>query len=239
MDPAVVGSLIGVGSKLIGGLIGSNEANKAAQRDWDNQKLVLKNQIYWKAQDAIRAGLHPLAGLGVNPAAGPAPTQVGDMGNTFASMGQDLGRAAEAMMTPEDKAGSRLLQLQAERATLENDLLRTQIASQRMRNIQEGTPGVPSTGRPIKGGPVTLPVPGMKKPWVVEHPGLGQRASDHYGEPGEWLFGVPAYMRDAMRYMGLERLLTPDPLGVGQATTGFKKALGSRPSGGVDFSGAM
>lgn len=239
VDPTIIGAGIAAGTKLLGGLMGSAEANKAAQRDWDNQKLVLKNQIYWKAQDAIRAGLHPLAGLGVNPASGPAPTQVGGMGDAMASMGQDIGRAAEAMMTPEDKAGSRMLQLQVEGQTLNNELLKTQIASQRMRNMQQATPGVPSTGRPVMGKPAELPMPGLAKGWKVSHPGLGQQAEDHYSDVGGFVFGGAALLQDAIKYMGLERLLTNDPAGTAAVINQGRKMFKSRSADGVDFSGAM
>lgn len=45
-------------------------------------------------------------------------------------MGQDIGRAIEAMKTPEEKEKSKLDELAVERAELENQLLRARIAKE-------------------------------------------------------------------------------------------------------------
>lgn len=199
----VLGPLIGAGASLLGGILGANRADDAADQAWDRQKKVLTNQIQWKVQDAVAAGLHPLAGLGVTPAAGPAASVGGEiLAGGFEGMGQNLSRAAEAMMTPQDQTSSRMIQLQLERGGLENELLRTQIASQRMSNIQQTTPGV--------GGGERLKIPMAGGELPVGDPGLGERAERHYSDVGGNLFGTAALIRDVWKYLEMERHLTGD-----------------------------
>lgn len=44
---------------------------------WDRQKTAMQNQIQWAVEDAKKAGLHPLAALGVSPASAPVTHTVG------------------------------------------------------------------------------------------------------------------------------------------------------------------
>lgn len=178
----VAAAVIGAGASVIGKGIDAVAGNKAADNAWDRQKKVLRKQIQWRVEDAEKAGLHPLAALGVVPAAGPSPAP----GTDFGSMGQDIGRAAEALLTPEDKTSGRVLQLQLERGALENELLRTQIASQRMRNIQQATPGVDK--------PANLPTP-FGDALAVANAGLAQDSTDHFGEIIGELYGIGNFIQ--------------------------------------------
>ena len=104
---SLLGGLLGGAFGLLGNSMSNTAADNAADEAWDRTKKVLTNQVQWRVKDTIKAGLHPLAALGVNPASGPAPAQVGmDLGSTFGSMCQDIGRAAEAMMAPESKTAA-------------------------------------------------------------------------------------------------------------------------------------
>lgn len=104
----------------VAGLFG---ASKSADANKDFQKKFAKNAIQWKTQDALKAGIHPLFALGA-PTMSPSST-VGDVGGAIADMGQDISRAIDVGGNEADRA---LHKLTLERAALENDKLRTEIA---------------------------------------------------------------------------------------------------------------
>lgn len=105
-----------------------------------NQKEFAQHGIRWKVADAQASGLHPLAALGAqtssfsNIVGGDIPAAKSD----FGGMGQDIGRAIDAGST-QDERNSRMqnavskiaTSLQLEKASLENEELRTSIAKQR------------------------------------------------------------------------------------------------------------
>lgn len=218
---AAIGPAIGGIASAIGGALGEDSAQKSANKMYRRQvadnKEVLQNQVQWRVEDTVKAGLHPLAALGVNPASGPAGQFVGDNG-WRQQMGQDIGRAAEAMMSPSDKATSRVMELSVQRGELENELLKSQIASQRMRNMQQSTPGVNDPGAAAALGGVAK-IPGMESPWQITNPNLGTQLENAYQEWSNVLL-APAIANDAIKYLGLESLLlgpdripTPSELG--------------------------
>lgn len=181
MDPVMASSLVSGAGSLAGGLVDNYFNQKASNKSYKFQKKVLQNQIQWRVADAVKAGIHPLAALGVNPASGPS-VSVGSssLGQALSDMGQNIGRAAEAYLTPEAKAASRAQLLSEENIGLQNDLLRAQIAGANKALLTQGaTPGVASS--------IPVPVVGGKLP--VAHPNLAQDAEAHFGEPGDWLFG--------------------------------------------------
>lgn len=105
-----------------------------------NQKEFAQQGIRWKVADAQAAGLHPLAALGAqtnsfsNVVGGDIPIPKTD----FGGMGQDIGRAIDAGSTAserttrlQDAVSKVATTLSLEKASLENDLLRTNIAKQR------------------------------------------------------------------------------------------------------------
>lgn len=177
------GILGGIGG-IVGGILNNTAADNAADQAWDRQKKMLTNQVQWRVQDAIKAGIHPLAALGVNPASGPPMANIagGDFSAPLSQMGQDIGRAAEAYAAPEDKAAARMTQLSLERGQLENDLLRTQIASQRVRLVQQSTPGGMPGGStlPIAGTGGLTPKDDARIP--VDYPGLGDAWEKDFGD---------------------------------------------------------
>lgn len=180
----MIGDLISAASKLIGGYMSGNEqenANATNQANWQTsmayQDLVNKNTIQWKVQDAQKAGLHPLAALGVNTAGGPTSfigaTPSTGMGNAVSDMGQDLSRALRASETQQRRAESfdtAIRGLDIENKQLQNELLRSRIAVSRA-----GTP--PAT-------------PSFEQRWAL--PGSGDTPSVKLepvgvnpGEPGK------------------------------------------------------
>lgn len=139
----MIGSLISAGSSLLGGLFGQSQADKQAKL----QKEFAQKGIQWKVADAKAAGIHPLAALGAQTTS-YAPTSVGDLG--LSSMGQDIGRAVDSARSATGKVGAHntMTKLAVERSGLENELLKTKIASERRLLTQPGTP----PARPEVGG---------------------------------------------------------------------------------------
>lgn len=121
---SAVGPLIQAGSSWMAGdrarddqaaqTASQQAANLAAQREF------AQNGIRWKVEDAKAAGLHPLSALGASGAAfAPNPVVLSDTSH-YAATGQNLGRAASAMVSQEERA-TRQLQLAAAAASVRKD----------------------------------------------------------------------------------------------------------------------
>lgn len=214
-------SIFDAGAKLVGGYMSSQQqkdAQKAqlalAQNEYEHQKEFAQNGISWKVRDALAAGIHPLAALGASTQsystqAFNMPTESA-MGKALAESGQSIGRAVNATMTsPQRNSAAAKAEeaLTLERGQLENDLLRTKIASATAQLTQAGgNPAMPSpTRRKMidgQGNTPDLPIGEKKKPG--DRPKLymgGQRVEtnpntsnaeeyeDRYGDdgPGSWL----------------------------------------------------
>lgn len=198
MDPfGLIGGLIGAGVNLFQGSqnrdaqAAANAANLAqarennamqrefAQKNLDQQREFAQSGIRWKVQDAISAGLHPLAALGAqvssfspisvgSSAADIKPTSL-DLGD----MGQNINRAISAGSTsPErnDKLAGAVQKiattLALEKGALENDLLRSRIATERAQ----------------LGPPIPIPRPGPARTvsgLAVQEDDIKQKAEDH------------------------------------------------------------
>lgn len=142
MNPLIAASLIGGGANLLSsgmGFIGSGRSDtadsdtrfmndfawKQALRQEDFQRDLAYNSMSIRSRDAERAGIHPLAALGINPAGGqsvgvsfnPVDGVRENRWDRAAAMtrdlGQDVSRAVSAQATPEEKA-MRVAQLATE-----------------------------------------------------------------------------------------------------------------------------
>lgn len=112
------------------------QANQAAA-DRELQKEFAQHGVQWRVEDALKAGIHPLAALGMNPISStPIPIGV-TPDDSFAQMGQDLSRSVYASMSGESRMQAKLDALKLERGELENMLLASQIAK---LNGQVGPP---------------------------------------------------------------------------------------------------
>lgn len=154
----------GSGGSLVGGTLGSitglinqssanNHAMAVAQMNAALQKEFAQNSIKWRVEDAKRAGVHPMAALGISPASfSPvsAPFTSNGLEDMLATMGQNVDRAALAAKDAKaqedakdhnDKVNS----LQLENLGLQNDLLRADIESKHARLRQAGVSPAPST----------------------------------------------------------------------------------------------
>lgn len=141
----MIGAAIAAGANIVSGIMGANSAEKAAKKQYQQQKEFAQNGIQWKAADAKAAGIHPLYAMGANTTS-YSPVTVGDTNplSGLASAGQDISRAVDATRSPGGKLdafGKTMQQLQLQRAGLENELLGSQIAKLR----QTQSPGVPSS----------------------------------------------------------------------------------------------
>lgn len=141
----MLGDIIGAIGNVVGGLIGSNSSEKAAQLNYQAQKEFAQQGVRWKVEDAKAAGIHPLYALGANTVSF-SPSFVGDTGlaSGVAAAGQNVGRAVDAMRTPAEKADAYTKTVQAlsvQRMGLENELLASQIATVKQPGSPPGLPG--------------------------------------------------------------------------------------------------
>lgn len=129
--PAVA-SLAGAG--ISAAMQSSAQSQQAGQfaENIAQQREFAQHGIRWKVADAQAAGVHPLFALGANTTSfSPISTfqPSGDaVGPLVAQAGQNLGRAIASTSTAEERQKGLMAALQLERAGLENDLLRSQIA---------------------------------------------------------------------------------------------------------------
>ncbi|MEM2002468.1 MAG: hypothetical protein QXT77_07485 [Candidatus Methanomethylicaceae archaeon] len=139
---AIIGAAASIGGRLLDG----RSQRQAAKMNYRHQKEFAQHGIRWKVEDAKAAGLHPLAALGAQTTS-YSPVHVG---TDFAGMGQDISRAIDATRTGGEKQDAVLSSLAVERAGLENELLRAQIAKVRGAGQSPGIPA-PTEQRFIAG----------------------------------------------------------------------------------------
>lgn len=152
----MLGSLIGAGANIIGGLLNrksQQEANAINQANADRnaamQAEFAQQGIRWKVADAKAAGIHPLYALGAQTTSF-SPVSVGavgdtSLGNSLANAGQDVSRAINATRTlPERQAAIALTQAQLEGINLDNEIKRTTVASNIQRMVQNANPPAPT-----------------------------------------------------------------------------------------------
>lgn len=157
---------------VIGSVLDANAAQKANKAMKQNAALDRQMQldfaqqgIQWKVADAKRAGVHPLAALGVMPSSySPVGLHLdsgggfGDVFRSLGAMGQNLTRPRLAGQTPKERSaevarGASQLGFQEKAANaltlenmqLQNDLLRSNIA--RANQAQVG-PALPTENFP-------------------------------------------------------------------------------------------
>ena len=182
---AVLGGIGSIGSSIIGNMF----AKDAADQAWNRQKKLAQKAVQWRVNDAVAAGLHPLAAHGMSPSApGPSPAQV--FAPDLGQMGADLGRAIEQSSSGTERVQTQQIRLQLENGQLQNDLLRAQIASQRIRNAREVSPPVSPGGKVFFNG----------TDMAVGLPGGAQNAEDHYGNIIGDITGIANAVNDVIKY---------------------------------------
>lgn len=190
MDPMVVAAGLNVAGNLAGNLIGRGGGTPGG--NMRNMREANTAAIMGKVRAAEKAGISKLYALGA-PTVSPAVHVGGSpsLGETVSQMGADVSRAVAAGQTAAERS---LTALSLEKAGLENDYLRAQIASVNMRTARESGPAFPVI-------PVTSnPLPGMGGARLgVQHPGLGQKAENDYSDIGGNIFGGSALVNDTVR----------------------------------------
>lgn len=136
----MLGDIISGGAKLIGGFLDRDAAKDAnaqkiqlAQMEYDRQKEFAQQGVRWKVNDALRAGVHPLFALGASTSS-YSPQAIGvekeSIGSALADMGQDVGRAVTATMSPKEKVATAAREtIMLEGMQLDNDIKRATLAS--------------------------------------------------------------------------------------------------------------
>lgn len=167
------GSLFGANAAEAGGRMSARATLKANRKNIKYQKLFAQKGIQWRAADARKAGIHPLAALGAQTTsfspsvlgatqAGEGVAQAGNI------MGQGLSRAAAAFGDIDDRNAAytqKLQALQLENAQLNNTKLASEIA---MIN-QPGSPPASPGGRYVIPGQ-NVGVRPNSTPDIVDNP---------------------------------------------------------------------
>lgn len=157
----MLGNIISAGASLIGGFMNKESAEDAetakanlARDNYEHQKEFAQKGLTWKIADAManKDLVHPIYSLG---SAGSSFSPVSanfsadtSLGNSIASAGQDIGRAVNASSTQPQRLSAYQEAAQTislEKGTLENELLKTQLASQQGRLRQTATPPFPTS----------------------------------------------------------------------------------------------
>lgn len=131
---------------LIGGNQNRDAQMQIAQQNIASQREFAQHGLGWRVEDAVAHGLSPLVGAGVNPGSF-SPVSVGDMSGGLGAMSQDVGRAIKSMENFDERKkrdAETATKLQLEKGSLENELLRTEIASKVARENNPGQIGPPA-----------------------------------------------------------------------------------------------
>ena len=197
------------GQAALGGLsqyYAGSQGQRAENRAWRRQKNLGKNQLQWRVNDAKRAGIHPLAALGMSPMQYSGAQHVGGADALSAGL-QGVQDAFKQNQTPiEKQLAEANLELLRQKAGTEATM-QAYYASQAAKNNQQSQKVIPASH------PVDLPYPNaVVEPMRVEgtppsginmydknygttHAGGNQTSlqtyEDMYGEPAEWFIGLP------------------------------------------------
>lgn len=215
---------------VVGGILGNNQAQSNydqqmgfAREQFEYQKMLHQNQLQWRVEDAKKAGLHPMAALGLSsmqfsPVSGPSSASadyswIGDLGQNLdyaATKGKTNVQQAQAFALAQ-KSG----EVQIEGQELDNEFKRLQIMSLVSRLTQTG-PAAPevNTNNPINepDSPFT-DKPIVRDGWLLDEKGrkisvipseaMKGRTEDVLGV--EWFPFISSAYRDARgRMLGHE-----------------------------------
>lgn len=129
------GGALGAVGTIAGGLFGGSKGGGHSyqyylDRDYKQTKRLAENQFSWMVQGAKNAGLHPLAVLGT-PLSQTSGHYVGDsQGSDYSWLGkagQQIGRAAGAFLSKEDRMKEEMYSDQMRNQQLENNSLQNRL----------------------------------------------------------------------------------------------------------------
>lgn len=149
---AIAGAVANAGLDLFKGHQATSHADFWNGMNVALQKEFAQNSIKWRVEDAKRAGVHPMAALGISPASfSPVSTSIPSISDSsyLSDMGQNIDRAImagkdQAARNEAEHNNRQFNNLALEKAGLENDLLRAQIDSMRAVRSTALTPPAPS-----------------------------------------------------------------------------------------------
>jgi len=126
----------------------------AGDEEYDRQKELAMNGLQWRIEDARRAGIHPLYASGMQGASYTPQASMGSSGpdtsglDSLLDLGQNIGRAAMASQSKQEKTFT-ALQIQQAEAQLDGQLLDNHYRAYQLSQVMgpPGTgPGIPGTG---------------------------------------------------------------------------------------------
>lgn len=164
-------------------LAGAKQADKAndfAREQFKYQRDAARSQVQWRVEDAKKAGIHPLAALGIMPTSFSPTMMEGGGGTNFGGMGQNIDRALGAYM--DGPRRRKLEQLEAEetiRTRKREDVLFDQQVRANEIDIAVGASQLarlkaPGTAAPLDAAPGSVDV--VPDRVVVGSPGEPARA---------------------------------------------------------------
>lgn len=191
-----LGSIAGA----IGSLFGQNQARQ-------DQLDAAQNSVSWRVADANRAGVHPLAALGMSPIS-VSPIAVGDTGDSLARAGQSVDRAVQASSTGAqvtNRLATMLAKAQVEGAYLDNDIKRAELVSRVRRSNAPGTALVPTPGpNTARGGDIggqTLPMPFGLPELKTGPSATAEEFERQYGDVAQEFYGGARLLEDGSNYI--------------------------------------
>ena len=102
---SAIGGIAGALGGLVGGVMDNRFNQGMSQADRDFQREVYQNQIQWKAADARKAGLHPLAVIGSGSySASPSSVPSSNFAASLGKLGEGIGDAFAAYKNKEQIA---------------------------------------------------------------------------------------------------------------------------------------
>lgn len=118
-----LGGLVSAGASLFGAKKNNDTQKQINEQNLNAQREFAQNSIQWRVNDAKKAGLHPLAALGANTPSYTPSAQSSNFGDGIAQAGAALGQGIASINFQQQK-----------NAKLQNELLESQIESQKLQN---------------------------------------------------------------------------------------------------------
>lgn len=148
---AITGAVANVGLDLYKGHQAYSHADFWNRQNVALQKEFAQNSIKWRVEDAKRAGVHPMAALGISGSSfSPVSTSIPGISDSsyLSDMGQNIDRAIQVGKDQDAQKEAKgftdtMNQLTLEKMGLENDVLRAEIASKQAMLKQAQTPPAP------------------------------------------------------------------------------------------------
>lgn len=202
MAPEVIAAGIMAGSSLLGGGLSGSTSKKEsrhnrheARRQFNEQMDFAKNQTQYRVQDALKAGINPLAVLGQSANVSPTfsagyPSGAGDaIGNGIARAGDAIGKGIldkadrkKAEKAALDKAfDDAAYDSQSKELSLEEQRLKNRILRQQLRGVTD-RPGVDVQPSMMGEGTIFKPVYDLHgRPRLVVNQDVLEGDSDNAG----------------------------------------------------------